>query len=171
MSDVILITDGSADNGTGTGGWCAITRTPSVVVELTGHASNTTSNRMEMTAVIEGLRSIKIPSTVDLIADSAYVLNSLKKEWYKEWIYNEPHRTKPRPNLDLWQELAGLVQFHQVSYYKVKGHSGDFWNTRADKLAGEARKNKLEICSRFPNFDSTCLLPFTTIPITQPLTV
>lgn len=153
MPDVVLITDGSADNGTGTGGWCSIIRIHSSVTELTGHAIGTTSNRMELTAVVEGLRAIKKPSLVHLISDSAYVLNSLKNEWYKGWLYGEPNRTKPRPNLDLWIELAGLVQYHDVEYFKVKGHSGDYWNTRADKLASYARTKKVAINSTFPNFE------------------
>lgn len=122
---------------------------------------------MELTAVIEGLRAIKVPSNVHLVADSAYVLNSLKNGWYKQWLYGEPNRTKPRPNLDLWIELAGLVQYHQVEYIKVKGHSGDYWNTRADKLASYARKQKVEINSVFPNFDSSWL-PLSTITLTTP---
>lgn len=115
--------------------------------------------------MIEGLRAIKVPSRVHLVADSAYVLNALKNEWYKGWLYNEPHRTKKRPNLDLWMELAGLVQYHQVECIKVKGHSGDYWNTRADKLASYARKQKAEINSIFPNFDSSWL-PLSTIQLT-----
>lgn len=146
MTDpVIVVTDGSADNRNGSGGWCAIVRTPTTVTELTGFATDTTSNRMEMTAVVKGLLSITTPSNISLVADSAYVLNSLKNKWYDRWFEQDADGTRvDRPNLDLWYVLAGLVQYHTVSFTKIKGHSGDYWNERADKLAGYARVNKVE---------------------------
>lgn len=153
---MILITDGSADNTTRKGGWAAIVRTPNTLSELVGYAEDTTSNRMEMMAVIEGLRSIKEPSRVELVSDSAYVLNSIRFQWYLNW-FEETGRSKPRPNIDLWHMIHGLTQYHDVVPIKVKGHSGDYWNHRADRLADQARREKLEYKELVPNFiDDRC---------------
>jgi ribonuclease HI len=148
---VIVVTDGSANNLNGSGGWCAIIRTPTTVTELVGWEEGTTSNRMEMTAVVNGLLSISTPSNISLVADSAYVLNSLKNKWYVRWFEEDAKGTRvDRPNLDLWYVLAGLVQYHNVSFIKIKGHSGDYWNERADKLAGHARVNKVQSNTTHP---------------------
>jgi ribonuclease HI len=152
MQTVTLITDGSADNRTRKGGWCAIIRTSTALTELTGHAVGTTSNRMELTAVIEGLKAITVPSIVHVVADSAYVLNSIKNGWYEGWMMEQYPSGKPRPNLDLWCQLAGLLQFHHVVPIKVKGHSGDYWNERADRLASIARKSQSSGIHTVPNF-------------------
>lgn len=149
MQTVVLITDGSADNRNGSGGWAAIVRGPDILIELFGYADGTTSNRMELVAIIEGLKAIKTPSRVEIVADSAYALNSIRDKWYERWIKQAEHdqwlygKHKPRPNLDLWRQLQGLCQFHEVVPIKVKGHSGDYWNTRADRLADRARREKL----------------------------
>lgn len=156
MDTVVLITDGSADNRNGSGGWAAIIRGPSSLTELSGFAEGTTSNRMELEAVIQGLRSIKTPSRVELVADSAYVLNSIRNGWYLRWM-EETGKSKPRPNLDLWMMLHGLLQFHEVVPIKVKGHSGDYWNTRADRLADRARREKITEHNSLPEYpDKRC---------------
>lgn len=147
---ITIITDGSADNRTGIGGWAAIVRSSDTLTELTGYAEGTTSNRMELTAVIEGLRHIQIPSQIEIVADSAYVLNSIRNQWYLRWIEEDEDRLtkiingsklipRLRPNMDLWRMLNGLCHYHDVAPIKIKGHSGDYWNERADKLAGMAR--------------------------------
>jgi ribonuclease HI len=146
---VILSTDGSANNSTGEGGWAAIVRQDLTVREISGYESPTTSNRMELRAAIEGLMCLTTPSVVELYSDSAYMINTLKNEWYKAWFAN-PH--VKRPNIDLWEQLVGLIQFHDVTLYKVKGHSGDYWNERADKLACRSRIGRLSIDLILPNF-------------------
>ena len=168
MAQSTIITDGSANNMTGEGGWCAIVRTNStatnvsLIVEVTGYASKTTSNRMEMMAAIGGLSELQTSQTIDLISDSAYLLNTLKNKWYIQWISDEEawnasskrKKSYPRPNMDLWKTLISLIEFHSVRFIKVKGHSGDYWNNRADKLAGIARKNKYGSRNWFPSFDN-----------------
>jgi ribonuclease HI len=139
----VIITDGSASNITGQGGYAAIVRNGSSLTEIVGHAEGTTSNRMEMMAAIEGLRSISQPSKIEVVTDSAYLCNTMRQKWYERWLEDEPFRTKPRPNMDLWVQLIGLSQFHDVTWIKVKGHSGDYWNERADKLADKSRREKL----------------------------
>ena len=151
MARVTVITDGSADNITGTGGWAAIVRSPSELVEVVGCATGTTSNRMELTAAIEGLRSVKEPSEIDLVADSAYVLNTIKNGWYHKWLTEV--RAVPRPNLDLWMQLIGLLNYHDVRTVKVKGHSGDYWNERADRLADHARRNSHSATTTIENWE------------------
>lgn len=152
MPTATIITDGSADNRNGAGGWAVIIRTPSSLVEIAGWEEGTTSNRMELTAAIKGLKALTTPHNVELIADSSYLLKTLKNQWYVKWRDTEPHRTKPRPNMDLWEQLHGLTQFHTVTFIKVKGHSGDYWNERADRLAKFARKDKKEIRNELTEF-------------------
>ena len=135
---VIVYTDGSSSKSR-EGGWAALIATQKNVTELVGWEDDTTNNRMEMVAAIEGLKYIKKPSRVYLASDSAYVINAIDKEWYKRWLSDEHQR----PNLDLWTDLASLVEFHTIIPIKVKGHSNDLINRRVDKLAQQARKEKL----------------------------
>lgn len=139
MTEATIITDGSANNIKGDGGWCAIIKVDSKLIELSGWEESTTSNRMELLAAIEGLRYLSEPHEVTLISDSSYMLNTLKQQWYLRWFEEE---NRPRPNIDLWHILVGLINFHNVTFKKVKGHSGDYWNSRADALAGNARVSK-----------------------------
>lgn len=152
METATVITDGSADNTRGTGGWCAIIKVGSSLTELTGWEESTTSNRMELLAAIEGLRAFKTPTKIHLVSDSTYMLKTLKNKWYERWFEeNQEHR----PNLDLWRLLVGLVHFHDVEFTKVKGHSGNYWNDRADVMAKKARKEKLAIMNISEHFDET----------------
>jgi ribonuclease HI len=136
---ITIITDGSCDNKTGKGGWAAVIRNSATLVELTGWETGTTSNRMELMAAIESLRSIKTPSEVTVVTDSTYLLKTMHHKWYERWFASANNR----PNMDLWKQLVGLCQYHDVSWVKVKGHSGDYWNTRVDRLAELARLEKM----------------------------
>lgn len=157
MPKATIYTDGSADNSNGIGGWCAVIRTEDSLTELAGWATATTSNRMELVAAIEALRSLVIPHEIDLIADSSYLLKTLKNRWFERW-QTEVNRTKPRPNMDLWEQLAGLMSFHNITFIKVKGHSGDYWNTRCDKLANYARKEQMPLLHKLDDFkDVRCV--------------
>jgi ribonuclease HI len=122
VREAVVITDGSADNIKGTGGWAAIVMVGSILIEKTGHEEPTTSNRMELLAAIEGLKELDLPHNVKLISDSAYMLSALQNKWYERWFLEE----RPRPNLDLWKVLAGLIHYHDVDFIKIKGHSGDY---------------------------------------------
>lgn len=157
MPHATIWTDGSCDNSDGIGGYATVVRTEDSLVELTGWTTMTTSNRMELTAAIEGLRSLSIPHDVELIADSTYLLKTLKNGWYERWKI-ETDRKKPRPNMDLWEQLDGLTKFHNIIFTKVKGHSGDYWNTRVDRLANYARKDKIGIRNELVDFkDVRCV--------------
>jgi ribonuclease HI len=106
--------------------------------ELFGGEALTTNNRMELSAVIESLATLKRPCTVAIYTDSAYVKNGMTT-----WIHNWKRRgwrtadNQPVKNAELWQRLDSLVQQHKVSWHWVKGHSGDPGNERADALANK----------------------------------
>lgn len=112
--------------------------------ELTGSggAAETTNNRMEMQAVIEGLKALKKSCRVSLYSDSSYVLQGLQTwmpGWKKKgWVRIEGGRKKPIKNVELWQALDGLIAQHSISYHHVKGHSGHPENERCDEMAVEA---------------------------------
>lgn len=152
---ITIVTDGSADNRTKKGGWAAIVRSSSLLIELTGWDDEATSNRMELLAAINGLKSIYEPSEVTVITDSAYLLNAMKNRWYERWIMEDYFDVRTRPNLDLWNQLSGLAKYHNITWEKIKGHSGDYWNERADKLADMARRQKLSVRNEVPAWDST----------------
>jgi ribonuclease HI len=147
----VIVTDGSADNRTGQGGWGVVIQTPLSLVEACGNAENTTSNRMELMAAIEGIKLAE-STDIELVSDSAYLLNTLKNRWYVQWFLEEDADAKVRPNLDLWEELVQLVNTRDVVLTKVRGHSGDYWNERVDKLAKNARRNSEEFVRTIPNF-------------------
>ena len=141
--DVILYTDGACRGNPGPGGWAAILKHPRTgkAKTLTGSDPDTTNNRMELTAVIEGLCELK-PSRrwrVHLVSDSQYVINGLT-QWMEGWIANHWRRGKkasspPVKNVDLWQELHALVQQHDMTYQHVRGHAGHPENEECDRLA------------------------------------
>ncbi|MDR2439982.1 MAG: ribonuclease HI [Planctomycetaceae bacterium] len=146
ISEVILYTDGACSGNPGPGGWGFILRHPKSgkEIERSGGEATTTNNRMEMLAVIEGLKALTRPTSVELVSDSKYVLQGLK-EWMPRWKANgwkrKPHNTAPSlKNIELWQELDQLVSKHQIKFTHVKGHAGHPENERCDKLAVNAAK-------------------------------
>ncbi|UCC31445.1 MAG: ribonuclease HI [Phycisphaerales bacterium] len=141
--DVILYTDGACSGNPGPGGWGAILEHPATgtVKKLSGGQPRTTNNRMELTAVIEGLRSLKGNKRwrVHLVSDSQYVINGLT-EWIKSWIANDWRRGRkpgspPVKNVDLWQALHALTGQHDMTYEYVRGHAGHAKNEECDRLA------------------------------------
>ena len=129
-------TDGACKGNPGVGGWGAWMRTESHERELFGGEVLTTNNRMELTAVIEGLRALKRPCAVTLHVDSTYVMHGITS-WLAGWKRNgwRTSDKKPVKNQELWQELEAELARHQVAWEWVKGHAGDPGNERADKLA------------------------------------
>ncbi len=143
MKTVYLYTDGACSGNPGPGGWGAILRFGGHERELCGAAPATTNNRMELTAVIEGLRALKEPCAVELTCDSTYVVNSVTKGWVynwqrKNWMKNA---AGPVPNADLWQALLPLLRTHRVHFHWVRGHVGHPENERCDALAVSSYKN------------------------------
>ena len=140
MKRVVLYTDGACSGNPGPGGWGCLLIYKKNQKELSGGAKVTTNNRMEITAVIEGLKLLKQPCVVDLYTDSKYVLEGATK-WLEGWIQKNWRRAdkKPVSNVDLWQELVPLLHRHQIVWHWVKGHAGEAGNERVDALACQAR--------------------------------
>lgn len=144
MSEVVLYTDGACSGNPGPGGWGFILRHPQSGAEIqrSGGKPNTTNNQMELTAVIEGLKALNRPVTVEIISDSKYVLQGLS-EWLHGWKQNgwkrkEKGKFMPIKNIELWRELDSLTQKHTITLTHVKGHTGNIDNERCDKLATNA---------------------------------
>lgn len=138
MSRVELYTDGACKGNPGPGGWGVLLRAGAREKELYGGAPLTTNNRMELTAVIEGLAALKRPCEIDLYLDSQYVRNGITN-WIKDWKARGWRTAAKQPvkNIDLWQRLDELVTHagHQIQWHWVKGHAGHPGNERADQLA------------------------------------
>lgn len=142
MKKVEIFTDGACSGNPGPGGWGTILRYNGAEKELSGGEANTTNNRMELTAVISGLKALKEPCEVTLYSDSQYVCNALKLGWAKKWQSQGWMRNKKEPalNPELWEELLRLCDIHQVEVVWVKGHAGHPENERCDRLAVEQSK-------------------------------
>ena len=127
------------------GGWGAILMYQGNKKEISGGKKDTTNNVMELTAVIEALKSLKYPCKVNLYSDSTYVVNAFLQKWIISWQKNnwKTSNKSDVKNKDLWQELIELTKIHQVKFIKVKGHSDNEFNNRCDELARKAIK-KLE---------------------------
>lgn len=143
---ITIVTDGACKNNPGPGGWAAIILKNGTKEVLNGAEQNTTNNRMELSAAINGLRHIKEPSQIQVITDSEYLRKGIT-EWIHNWIRNG-WKTAGRSevkNADLWKELHTLSTIHNIKWSWVKGHSGDELNEEADALANkaiEALRNK-----------------------------
>jgi len=137
MKKIELYTDGSCSGNPGPGGWGALLRWNSQERELSGGSAATTNNRMELTAAIEGLRTLNQPCGVTLYTDSAYLSNAITKGWLKGWKRNDWKKSDKTPvlNRDLWEELDEQLAFHDVSFVWVKGHADNEYNNRCDALA------------------------------------
>jgi ribonuclease HI len=144
MKQVQLITDGACVGNPGPGGWACILRYGGHKKELSGSAPQTTNNRMELTAAIEGLRALKEPCEVEVITDSEYLKNGIT-QWIHDWKRNgwRTKAKKPVVNQDLWSELDGLVSKHQTRWTWTRGHSGHDDNNRCDELATQAAREQL----------------------------
>ena len=136
---VTLYTDGSCLQNPGPGGWAAILQWRDEERELNGSAPDSTNNRMELQAAIEGLLALKRPMAVDLFTDSTYVMKGVT-EWMPRWKANgwRTAAKKPVQNQDLWQELDAALGAHDISWHWVKGHAGNDLNERCDQLARAA---------------------------------
>lgn len=143
MEKVVIYTDGACSGNPGPGGWGAILMCKDMKKEISGKASETTNNIMELTAVIEALKLLKYPCEVDLYSDSAYVVNAFNQKWIYGWLKNGWRNASKEPvkNKELWQELYHLTQKHKVSFFKVKGHADNEFNNRCDELARNEIKN------------------------------
>lgn len=143
MKTVTLYTDGACSGNPGPGGWGAILEFQGREKELSGGEAVTTNNRMELTAVIEGLSALKEPCIVELYSDSKYVIDGLSLGWAESWRQKGWRKAdkKPALNPDLWEKLLELTSIHQMRYHWVKGHAENEKNNRCDQMAvAESKK-------------------------------
>jgi ribonuclease HI len=155
MHEIVIYTDGACSgNGrrNAAGGWAAILVHPSKERELSGAEPDTTNQRMELRAAIEGLKALTAPCQVTLYSDSAYIVTCFRDHWYEAWRRNGWRNTKKQPvaNRELWEELLEFVEArgHVVEFRKVTGHadrlgrtsdSHESYNQRCDQLAVAAK--------------------------------
>lgn len=135
---IYIYSDGACKGNPGAGGWGALLISGGHRKEISGGEANTTNNRMEMTAVIRALESLKRPSTVEVHTDSQYVQKGIS-EWMSGWKRRNWRTAdgKPVKNQDLWLQLDALSQLHRIEWKWVRGHAGHPENERADALANQ----------------------------------
>ncbi len=145
-TEVIIYTDGACSGNPGPGGWAFILRHVNTgkTMEKTGATPQTTNNKMELQALIEGLKSLQKPTRVHVVTDSTYL-----KQGLTEWIHNWKHRgwkrktsngLKPVKNVEHWKQLDELAHIHKLTFELVRGHVGHPENERCDELAVNAYK-------------------------------
>ncbi len=136
MKSIEIFTDGACRGNPGPGGWGALLRYQDKEKSLYGGEPDTTNNRMELRAAIEGLEALKEPCRVDITTDSQYVRQGVT-DWIHKWKRNgwKTASKSPVKNADLWQRLEAAADRHQVEWHWVKGHAGHRENEIADQLA------------------------------------
>ena len=141
---LVIYTDGACSPNPGPGGWGAVViKNGSILSELSGFEESSTNNRMELTAAVEALQSLRNRSSITLYTDSIYLKNGIT-DWINKWQHND-WRTADRKqvkNSDLWRRLLVQIERHEVEWHWVKGHATDRFNIRADELAVAARKGQ-----------------------------
>ena len=136
MKEVKIYTDGACRGNPGKGGWGAILVYGVYEKELSGGERETTNNRMELTAAIEGLSALKEPCEVTLYSDSKYLVDAYLNGWVESWRSAGWRRGREAlKNPDLWERLYSLTERHTVTFVWVKGHNGHDYNERCDRLA------------------------------------
>jgi ribonuclease HI len=144
LKNVVIYADGACIGNPGPGGYGVVLLYGEHRRELSGGFRRTTNNRMEILAVIVGLRALKQTCSVTVHSDSEYVVNSMSRGWARRWQENGWMRTKKERavNPDLWDELLELCDKHEVKFVWVKGHAGNRENERCDQLAQRAAQRK-----------------------------
>jgi ribonuclease HI len=137
MKHVDIYTDGACRGNPGNGGWGAILVYGGREKEMSGGERETTNNRMELSAAIESLAALKEKCEVTLYSDSKYLCDAINLGWAKGWRAKGWIKAdkKPALNIDLWERLLYLIEYHAVTFVWVKGHAGHAYNERCDRLA------------------------------------
>jgi ribonuclease HI len=143
MKHVDIYTDGACSGNPGPGGWGVVLIYRGNIKEISGGCADTTNNRMELTAVIEGLSALKEKCEVKVYSDSQYVVNGISKGWARSWREKGWIKSdkKPALNADLWDRLLSLCEYHQATFEWVKGHAENEYNNRCDELASSLLRN------------------------------
>lgn len=146
MSVLDIYTDGACRGNPGPGGWGAVLLSPPHRKEISGHATETTNNRMELMAVIGALEALKRPVKANIYTDSQYVRRGIT-QWLAQWKARQWRTAdrKPVKNQDLWQQLEAAATPHQLQWHWVPGHAGVPENERCDELANAAIDRMLEL--------------------------
>jgi len=138
LPQVEIYTDGSCSPNPGPGGWAALLRYQDIERELSGCEVETTNNRMELTAAVQALQSLKKPCRIVIYTDSEYLRRGIT-EWLPGWRKrNWRRKTGTLANIDLWQALDVLLKDHEIEWRWVRGHAGNKYNERVDLLAKKA---------------------------------
>jgi Ribonuclease HI len=152
MSDFIIYTDGACSGNPGPGGWAFVAVESSgtgTKIESSGSELNTTNNRMELTAVINGISLIKAIaySSMLILTDSKYIVDAVNQGWLNSWVSKNWKKSDGKPvlNQDLWSKLLELMSIYNVSFQWVKGHAGIPENERCDELARKEIKKLREL--------------------------
>ena len=143
LKKVTIYTDGACSGNPGPGGYGAVLIYNVNEKEISGGEKSTTNNKMEMMGVIKALEMLKEKCDVEVYSDSAYVVNSINNKWVYSWRKNnwiKSDKSKAK-NIDLWERLLELIDYHNVKFVKVKGHADNEYNNRCDKLAVKARED------------------------------
>ena len=142
MKNVRIYTDGACSGNPGIGGWAAILIYNGHEKEISGANKDTTNNRMELFAIIQGLAALKESCAVEVYSDSAYAVDAINKGWLANWKAAnwKTADKKDVKNRDLWTDLSLKMGKHEVTFIKVKGHSDNEYNNRCDSLARKAIK-------------------------------
>ena len=150
---IIIFTDGACSGNPGPGGWGAVLIYGEHIREMNGYEEVTTNQKMELTAAVKALEALREPCTVELNSDSAYLINAFEQKWFDRWLKNGwlNAQKKPVENSDLWMKLLELASLHNIKWIKVKGHSGDLYNDRCDKLARDAITQRIKPPDNNPN--------------------
>ena len=145
MKAIEIYTDGACSGNPGPGGWGVVLLYQGNKKELAGYQPETTNNRMELFAAIQGLAALREPCEVTLYSDSSYLINAFEKHWLDNWQRNgwKTSSKSPVENQDLWKLLLLHVKNHRVRFVKVKGHSDNAYNNRCDEMAVAAIRNGL----------------------------
>lgn len=143
MKAIEIYTDGACSGNPGPGGWGVVLLYQGNKKELAGYQPETTNNRMELFAAIQGLAALREPCEVTLYSDSSYLINAFEKHWLDNWQHNgwKTSSKSPVENQDLWKLLLLHVKNHRVRFVKVKGHSDNAYNNRCDEMAVAAIRN------------------------------
>ena len=149
MKHVDIYTDGACSGNPGAGGWAAILIYNGHKKEISGYFRETTNNRMELFAVLQGLKQLKERCDVTVYTDSAYIVNAFNSGYIKEWQKNgwKTASKDEVKNIDLWKAILLELKSHKVSFVKVKGHSDNEFNNRCDELA----RQEIEQCCKAGN--------------------
>lgn len=139
LKNVQMYTDGACSGNPGPGGYVTILRFGKFEKKISGGEPNTTNNRMELTAVIVGLRALNQKCRVDVYSDSKYIVDAIEKGWAKKWRANGWMRNEKDKalNPDLWEEMLNLLDNHEVVFHWIKGHNGHPENEECDRMAVE----------------------------------